>query len=279
MRVKLNGIVMSSEWARIYRYFGYDACCARDVTDAVEAFAEAPDDEGLIFEVNSPGGSFFCGLEMWTALMDARRVRCLAVTAEIQSIAASAASVFCAGCDTVRISPVAQIMVHLPSTATEGDEVEHGRSVQMLQAGLESILNAYEAKCGGKTSRSELEAMTRSQTFITAQRALALGLADEIIDYSSDDEADPMSMVASVGAGIRCLAGMGTLPEYETLRARYDAEQAANAQTSGEGEDNGGDEPMLFSAGAAADIPPAGEPAMKDDWRYGARIAIAKLKN
>lgn len=278
MRVKLSGTVMSSSMARIYQYFGFDACCARDVTDAMDAFAAEPDEEGLIFEVNSPGGSMFCGLEMWTALMDAARVRCLAVTAEIQSIAASAASIFCAGCDTVRISPVAQIMVHLPATDTEGDEVEHGRSLQMLQAGLESILNAYEAKCGGKTSRAELETLCRSQTFITAQRAVDIGLADEIIRYDSDDEADPMSMVASVGAGIRCLAGMGGLPDYETLRARYNAETAANAQKSGEGGGSGGDEPAPVSAGAASDIPPAGEPAMKDDWRYGARIAVAKLK-
>ena len=77
-----------------------------------------------MLEINSPGGSVFAGSEMYSVL----KACGLSTRAEIQSLAASAASYLCLGCGTVAISPVAQMMIHLPSTCTDGDRVAHQRS-------------------------------------------------------------------------------------------------------------------------------------------------------
>lgn len=272
MRKQLNGYVMSNDMARLYRYFGYGVTCPQDVKDGVEAFAAAPDDEGLIFEVSSPGGSLFAGLEMWTALKDAKRIANVSVTAEVQSLAASAASVFIAGCDSVGISPVAQVMMHLPSTYTDGDETDHQESLGMLRAGLTSILSAYEAKCGKKTSRAQLETITRATSFLTAQEAVDIGIADYIIDYSDEAGEDPMSLAAAMDGGPSAFG----LPEASVLQARYDAEIA---QKNGGDGGRSGDEPGLVSAKAGSDTAhPEGAPELKDDWRPRARLNVEKHK-
>jgi len=279
MRARLSGYVVSDDDAFFYRYFGIGVTCPRDVREGVRTYAGAPDDEGLVFEVNSPGGSLFAGLEMWTALMDSKRLYNIACTAEVQSIAASAASVFIAGCDKVGISPVAQVMMHLPATTTQGNENDHRESLGMLVSGLESILAAYETKCGKKTPREELEKLCRSTAFLTAKQAVAVGIADYIIAYKAEDDADPTSMVACVGAGIRSLASCAGLPDIAVLRAKYEASRDGGKSQTGGGDEGGtGDDPELVPGGTAADILSAGGPAINDDWRPRARLEIEKLK-
>lgn len=272
MRKNLSGYVVDDGDARFYRYYGMSVCCAQDVKNAVKEYVESGgDDEGLIFEVNSPGGSLYSGLAMWTALRDAKRVNNIRCIAEVQSIAGSSASVFCSGCDEVRMSPVAQMMIHLPSTYTEGDENEHKESLGMLQAGLNSILAAYEAKCGGKTARDELEALTRASTFIGAEQAVEIGLADCIIDYNEAEPGDPTAMVAALGAGIRSLTAACGLPDIDALRARYAKEHPAD---NGQNEGQPGDDPGGVPAEPTADISTDPETL----WKMKAKLELAKLK-
>lgn len=273
MRKQLNGYVVDSSDAFFYRYFGMACCCADDVRTAVQEYADGGgDDEGLIFEVNSPGGSAFSGFEMWTALRDAKRVHSVRCIAEVQSIAASAASIFTSGCDEVRMSPVAQLMIHLPATRTEGDETDHLESLGMLQAGLNSILAAYEAKCKGKTPRDQLEALTRATSFINAQQAVDIGLADTIIAYDEAEPGNPTAMVAALGLGIQSLTAACGLPDIAQLRAKYTQQhpQAVNGGTEG----SSGDDPEAGSPPAASDTPIAAD----DLWKLRARLDLAKAK-
>ena len=127
MRVTLNGIVSADDDKWIYEWFGYSAFSPQQVRDAIAA---NPEGEELVLEINSPGGSVFAGSEMYSVL----KASGLHTRAEIQSLAASAASYLCLGCDTVAISPVAQMMIHLPSTSTDGDRTAHQRSIGMLDS-------------------------------------------------------------------------------------------------------------------------------------------------
>ena len=205
MKVRLNGEVVRNGWARIYRFFGFDVCCPKDVRDAIE---NCPEGEELIFEINSPGGSVYEGFEMYSAIREYQG----ATVAEVQSIAASAASVFIAGCDTVRMSPVANVMIHRSSTGAYGDSVVMRQTKQMLDTIDESILTAYLEKANGKTDRETFARMMRNETFMTAQQAVDCGLADEIMTNFEAD-ADPALAVASAsGTGI-----IGTLPPIEDL--------------------------------------------------------------
>ncbi len=274
MRVQLNGYVVEDTDAWIYKFFGFGAICPRDVR---EALANNPEGEELIFEVNSPGGSVFSGFEIYSAIRTARRERNIRVVAEVQSIAASAASTIVEGCSQILMAPVAQMMIHLPSTHTDGDVTEHRKSIAILEAITASILNAYELRSAGKLSREQLDALIRNETWMTAQEAVAAGLADGIL--YADGEAPltiPERVTNALGGGIRALAlSAGAMPSPEDLRARYQklVDQGKATAVNDDG-----------TPAAPAAVPePKPEPspqggALKDDWRNLARVELSKKR-
>lgn len=211
MRVTLNGYVSADEDLRYYKHYGYPAFGPAAIRQAI---ADNPAGETLIFEINSYGGSVWAGAEMYTVLRSAE----IPTRAEIQSLAASAASYLVAGCDEVWISPVAEMMLHLPATSTDGDRNAHRDSIHMLDSVTESILNAYTAKSAGRRTRDELRRMMNSTNWLTAQDALDAGLVDGIL---YQDDLDPKTVINAVGGGMRALAGLCSSPDLSKLRAEY----------------------------------------------------------
>ncbi len=274
MRVQLNGYVVEDGNAFFYRYFGIGVICPRDVR---EALANNPEGEELIFEVNSPGGSVFSGFEIYSAIRTARRESNIRVVAEVQSIAASAASTFVEGCSQILMAPVAQMMIHLPSTYTEGDVNDHRKSIAILEAITASILNAYELRSAGKLSRERLDALIRNETWMTAQEAVAAGLADGIL--YADGETPlviPERVTNAVGGGIRALAlSAGAMPSPEDLRARYQ-KLVDQGKAPAMNEDGTPAAPASVPDHTPAPMPQGG--ALKDDWRNLARVELSKKR-
>jgi len=200
VRFSLNGVISSDDDARVWKFFGWQAVCPADIR---QALADNPDGEDFVLEINSGGGSVYAGFEMYSLL---RGAKCT-TRAEVQSLAASAASVVLAGVDVAAASPVGQVMIHLPSTLTDGNQIVHKESVQMLEAVTSSIITAYEKKCRGKTTRDALRRMMDKETFLTAQEALDAGLIDEIMG----EPANPANVFNAAG----------NMPDIEKLRAAY----------------------------------------------------------
>ncbi len=248
MRVTLNGIVSSDDDVEVYNWWGYQAFSPKTIREAIKS---NPQGEELVFEINSPGGSVYAGSEMYSVIRSAG----IQSRAEIQSLAASAASYLCLGCNTVMISPVAQMMVHLPSTSTHGNRYDHLESVQMLDTTRESILNAYELKAHGKANRAEFRRLMQSSTFLTAQQAVELGLADGIL---YQDDPDPTTVVNAVGAGIRALGESGCALDIVSMRAEY--------HKAHQGAPDG------------CKIPGAVPEGENEDWRVKARLDLEKLR-
>ena len=198
-RFLFNGIVASDDDATIYRWFGFDAVCP----SAIRAALEAADSDGLTLEVNSPGGSAIAGMEIRNVLAAAK----VPVTAIVQSYAASAASYAILAASRVEMAPGSQMMLHRPSTYTEGNARDHAESMQMLSSMYESMLDVYCARCGEKATREELTAICDGETWLTAQKCVDLGLADGIWQ---PERADPRNMAAAFG-----------LPDITVLRQRY----------------------------------------------------------
>ena len=259
MRVQLNGDVIPSEYQWLYDWFGIEAISPLKVRQAVEA---NPENEDLELEINSGGGSVFAGFEIYSIL---RAAKCNTV-AMVQSLAASAASTIMVGCRRVLLSPVAQVMIHMPATITSGNQRDHKESLQMLDSVTQSILNSYQLRCGGKASRERLEELMNSETWLPAQDAIALGLADEIITENGDADASvlPLSVVNAVGGGIRALVTNSMHADPDALLARYQQMVAAGVRPAAEGH-------------PVNPVPPAGGvPALNDDWRIEARLNIEK---
>ena len=232
MRLKLNGYVASDADKEIYQWWGLSAFSPQDVRDALE---QLPEGEMLTLEINCNGGDVWAGGEIYSVLRGSNAD----TAAEIQSLAASAASYIAIGCNRVLISPVAQMMIHPPSTATSGDAAEHRQSIKILNSIAGSILNAYELKCAGKRTRQQLASMMQAETWLTAQEAVDAGLADEIL-YDDDAVLNPADIVNACG-----------MPNLAAMRAEY--QKAHTAQE-----------------------PPADPPV--ENWQDAARLAIEKMR-
>ena len=238
MRTQLNGYIVADEDAMIYRWFGYSVSSPADIRKAV---AENPPGETLTLEVNSPGGSMFAGFEMYSVLREAQ----CNTEAEIQSLAASAASTAMLGCKRVKATPVAQVMVHNPAVTADGNQYDHRKTAEDLAKFAQSILNAYELKCRGKRTRAELAPMMDAETWLPVQEAVEAGLVDEIIGGA---QLLAPQVVNCVGGGLRALCGAGGLPNAAELRAKkaaLDAQAEQSGSTPAEEPDQSGERERL----------------------------------
>ena len=131
--------------------------------------------------LNSPGGDCIAAAQIYNMLMDYPHD----VTVKIDGIAASAASVIAMAGTKVLMSPVSCMMIHNPATIAVGDHAEMEKTIEMLDAVKESIINAYEIKTG--MSRAELSRMMDSETWMDATKAVELGFADAILERARAD--------------------------------------------------------------------------------------------
>jgi ATP-dependent protease ClpP protease subunit len=131
----------------------------------------------VIAAFNSIGGDLFDGLAMHNALSRLGE-RC---TGRIDALAASAASVAVCGAHRVVIASNAMLMIHNPYTYAGGDAEDFRRVADVLDQTLEAIIAAYKAKAPD-IDDTELRRMVNAETWLTANEAVALGLADEVGD-------------------------------------------------------------------------------------------------
>lgn len=129
----------------------------------------------VVVAFNTNGGDLFEGLAIHNAL-NRLGERC---TGRVDALAASAGSVAVCGAHRVVMASNAILMIHNPYTWAGGDAEELRRVADVLDQAFEVIIAAYKAKAPG-IDEAELRRMVNDETWLTAQEALELGLADEI---------------------------------------------------------------------------------------------------
>lgn len=137
--------------------------------------------------LNSPGGDVVAAAQIYNMLLDYPGP----VTANIDGIAASAASVIAMAASTVAMTPVSMLMIHNPATLAVGDKDELAKAMSMLESVKDAILNAYQLKTG--LSRAKLSKLMDAETWMDARAAIQMGFADELLTGSRDPifDADP----------------------------------------------------------------------------------------
>lgn len=208
MKLNLSGELIPSDWAEIYRRWGYKSgfYCPDDVRKAINDLEPG---EELLLEVNSIGGSVFGGNEIYALLEGCTNP----TRAVIQSMAASAASYMIMPCDRIEIHLPAQLMIHRASTHAWGNSEDLQQAQQMLDVTDASILDTYCRRCGDRVSREELASMMENETYIGSADALRYGLVDSIIGGESNGQSG--LLVAS--AFNNTVKAMRTLPDIQEL--------------------------------------------------------------
>lgn len=182
--VDIRGEIVPNEWAGCYAYekevnplFTADCTCPAFVQDVINTLE---DGEELQIIVNSGGGDVMSGSEIHSMLKNASAAGHKTIC-EIQSIAASAASMIACACDVVKMHSTAKLMIHCASTSTGGNHRDMERMANILSTVDKSIAQAYVEKTGA-TEAQVLEWMNREEGFwLDANKCVELHFADEVI--------------------------------------------------------------------------------------------------
>lgn len=215
--INLSGELIVDDWAEIYRHWGFTAgfYCPGDVRAVIDTLQPG---EELVLEINSVGGHVDAAAEIYSVIEKLKNP----TKAEIQSLAASAASYFPLACDRVEIALPAQMMIHCASWNVGGNKHDHQWTAQQLDTMDQSILDTYCRKCGDKTDRAELERLMDEETYLSARQCLEMGLVDAIIgDVSNSGTAQ--AMVASIHNNT--VRAMRTLPDIQILKDRMEQQR------------------------------------------------------
>lgn len=140
------------------------------------------DVENITLHINSPGGSVFSAVAIANTLKNHKAK----VTANIDGLAASAATIITSACDTVRMPKNALFMIHNPITFAYGNNQEMQKTVKMLDKVKNSIIETYLNKT--KTDKETLSELMDNETWMNAEEAKEYGFIDEILDENVEKE-------------------------------------------------------------------------------------------
>lgn len=140
------------------------------------------EDEDIELEINSYGGDVFLGIDIMNTLRGHKGK----VTAIITGIAASAASVMVMGADTIKAYSNTQLMLHNAWTYAMGNAKELRKVADDLESIGESVLASYTHRLEADKVKELLD----NETYLSASKALELGLIDEIIDSVEVEEVE-----------------------------------------------------------------------------------------
>ncbi|MGM0240246.1 head maturation protease, ClpP-related [Enterococcus sp. AZ103] len=126
--------------------------------------------------INSPGGSVFEGIAIGNMLKQHKAH----VTAYVDALAASIASVIVSSCDEVVMPENSMMMIHNPWTISMGNAKELRKQADDLDKISESSVVTYLAKAGEKLTEEKIKEIMDEETWLTAEEAFNLGLCDTV---------------------------------------------------------------------------------------------------
>lgn len=155
----------------IFNDIGYGGVTTADFYDALRAIGDV---EQINVLIQSHGGDVSTGFAIYDIL--ARHPA--RVVVRVVGLAASMASVIAMAGDEVVMPENARMMVHNPWGQVEGDAKSISSFAEALGSMGRSIQDAYIARTG--LTRDEVAALMDAETWLTAERAVALGFADRV---------------------------------------------------------------------------------------------------
>ena len=166
LRITFSGSIGMSFWE--------DGLTYRMIRDTIEP--ERAGIRSLTLEICSPGGDVLEAFAIYNYLNSLG----IPVTAEVTGWAASAASYIIMAADRIKVHANSFILIHEPSVCAFGDRHDHRKAASVLDSIFRSLVDAYMTHA--EASREEIEDLVTAETWLTADEAVRLGLADEILD-------------------------------------------------------------------------------------------------
>lgn len=143
--------------------------------DFIREFEALPQDSMIELSVHSPGGSVFEALAIYHVLSRAKD----RLTARVEGLAASAASLIVMAASKIEMPENAYLMIHNPWAVAIGDSSAMHDMADVLDK-VKGSLTAIYARRTGKTDE-EIGALLDAETWMTGEEAVAAGFADTLL--------------------------------------------------------------------------------------------------
>jgi ATP-dependent Clp protease, protease subunit len=155
----------------IYDEIGAFGIPAKAFLDELKALGPVAE---LTVRINSPGGSVFDGVAIYNAL----KRHNASITVWVDGIAASIASMIAMAGDEVVMPENAMLVLHDPSGLVAGTASDMRAMADALNRMKSGMVAAYRDKSG--RDDAEIEGLMAAETWLSAEEAVALGLADRV---------------------------------------------------------------------------------------------------
>jgi len=126
--------------------------------------------------IHSPGGDVLDGWAIYNSLKNSKAK----ITARVEGLAASMASVILMAADTVEIPENAYVMIHNPWGLAVGDAEEMRDTADLLDKLGNGLVNAYASRTGN--SEKDIREMMDAETWMDGKEAVERGFADKLLD-------------------------------------------------------------------------------------------------
>ena len=189
-------------------FWNGNVCSAKDVQDALDSFT---DEEEIIVSINSGGGSCDEGFAIYNLLTNSGKK----ITTRAVGTCASIASVIFLAGSKREVFKNTQVMIHLPMVMPFEplNETELAKLQDRLAQEKERILNLYTDITG--SDRTTLEAYMVDETYLTADQALELKFATEIIEPVMAIAMNQIIMKKNTSTAATVLKGLAKLLNVE----------------------------------------------------------------
>lgn len=131
----------------------------------------------IVIRINSAGGDAFEALAIYSWV---RSQKTTAVTAFIDGLCASCATIIACAASNIIMSANASYVVHNPWGQVSGDDIELQKGADRLKAMKQTFISEYVNRTG--LPASEILRMMAAETWIDAQTAQLMGFVDFIGD-------------------------------------------------------------------------------------------------
>lgn len=205
---------------------GFWGVSAADIASVLD---QLPEGTQLELHLNSPGGEATEGI----AISNLLRQYPAKVTAIVDGLAASAASMVAMGANELVMAPSSQLMIHDASGGCWGDALFMEQTAAMLHHLSDRYAEAYAGKAGGDPA--EWRALMQAETWYSPDEAVAAGLADRTLAEPTTE--DPEAAVARHDLRAFAHAGRQNAPAPKLPRAAALGRPAAAGGTTREESD------------------------------------------
>ena len=128
----------------------------------------------ITLHINSTGGDVFEGQAIYTALKNYTGK----VTAKIEGLAASMATVIALAADTIEMTSNSLFMIHSPMSNVFGNKSQMRRQINALEKVEATMLNVYSKR--SNLDEEKISFMMDAETWLSADEAKEMGFVDSV---------------------------------------------------------------------------------------------------